>query len=176
VDMAPHNSSGIIGFLPDLSSLPSSPSHPTERWNALRSEANKPLLAQVYTALRTAAPSLPLWVRRRSLKASDPDWFGTWDKSDILPTFIFSDEPPTDGSPYDPFNPLPQARRASKQVLFTYIPDPATPPEENQANIFSWVLEGARRGNKTFPWDGAVLDLSALSTEKALAALQELKL
>ena len=162
---------------------PTPPVNPLERWSQVRFEANKALLTQVYTTLKAASPSLPLWLKSRSQGFAQNDWFGSWDKADILPTFVFSfpmdsfggeagDERP------NPYNPLPQARRTSQQVLFTTKFPEAQPTTAAFAASRWWTdtLAGQQLNQKAFPWDGAVLDLSTLPTDKALATLQEIKL
>lgn len=162
-----------IGFLRNLDNrVPDA----LDRWNAARYQANVALLTQVFTALKITAPTLPLWLKSRSEEPNQA-WFGSWDKPDSLPSFTMVYAPSTDGEPpLDPFDAIPQARHSSREMLFTrplarFSEEDKTP----LGDIWSFMLSFEQRNSKTFPWDGTVLDLTALPMEKALATLQEVK-
>ena len=167
---------------PADTSQPPTPPNPLECWNRVRFETNKALMSQVYSALKEVTPTLPLWLKSRSPEFAQSDWFGSWDKADALPTFVlvFPTTPLADEERLDPYNPLPQARRTSRQILFTQAPSERFEGDKTPLSTWwSWMLTSGtsgQRNQKTFPWDGAVLDLSALPVEKAIATLQEIKL
>ncbi|WP_395091527.1 hypothetical protein [Armatimonas sp.] len=174
----PMRNNRMVFRSPDGTPQPTPPPNPMERWNRVRFEANKALMSQVYSALKEVTPALPFWLKSRAQEFSQSDWFGSWDKADALPTFVlaFPTTPLVEEERPDPYNPLPQARRTSRQILFTRAAVRFEGDKTPLANWWSWTLTSGLYNQKTFPWDGVVLDLSALPIEKAIAALQEIKL
>ncbi len=157
---------------------------PTVRWSEVRFAANKALLSEVYTTLKTANPTLPLWIEGRQQEYGNllNSWYGSWDKAEPLPSYrtFHEREPGTDPTPLE--DDIGQARQYSKEILFANpYPDPLIQQRSPRVkeSLEAWwtiLLTGELRENNVYPWDGAVLDLRTLPIEEALKVLKATKL
>jgi hypothetical protein len=140
-----------------------------KKWNTFRYKVGATLLADVYAALHAATPDLPLSIAARPVPffSTGPlTWFGSWDAPDRLPY----PTPPGDGEPRASLSQ--QARSFSKRVLLSLpYPSPNAFTEQklttaDYARHLTPLLQKNSAG-----WDGVVLDLSGIPTERALVLL-----
>ncbi|MBB6048845.1 hypothetical protein [Armatimonas rosea] len=162
---------------------PASPPDPFTRWNALRFAANKALLTEVFSALKSANPRLTLWIEGRQESQLLNSWYGTWERPEPFPTYRvpgFGDS--GEEAPFEA-DDVKQARRFSKEVLFANsYPDPLLETMRSRRareSVTAWwteLLNGEVREKGVFPWDGAVLDLRTLPTDEALRVFKAIQL
>ncbi|WP_309708330.1 hypothetical protein [Armatimonas sp.] len=161
---------------------PAPSADPLIRWSEVRFAANKKLLSEVYATLKKTNPTLPLWIEGRQQEPNSlwNSWYGSWEKATPLPTYRQFPEPDTDSIVN--VDDIGQARRYSKQVLYANsYPDPLPQVRGLRAkeSLEAWwteLLSGEFREDKTFPWDGAVLDLRTLPIAEALKVFKATRL
>lgn len=132
------------------------------RWNRFRHARGARLLADLFAALRAAAPALPLLLAERSDGAHGAaDWYGSWDRADAL-----FQRAPGGGQA--------KAARATSRRIFLNVPVVAPYfgiKMPGSSADYGRTLRKRLGENTAAAWDGVVLDLSALPVEKALPLL-----
>jgi hypothetical protein len=133
---------------------------PLDAWDVVRADANARLMADLFEAVRTANPDLPLLVRsRESVAATQPGgvaWYGSWDRAEAVPA-----APAMWGQ-----QTLGQVARAQSRRVWLAGPLGAS------GDLGTFLAYSSGYLQDKAGWDGLVLDASEMAEEKVRALLE----
>lgn len=164
-----------LPFFPDDNAQPSG--YPTRtsdmepllpQWDAVRRNANKHFLHKVFTAVRSVSPNIPLLLRNVPVWPGQGEWWGSWDRPDVLPRSTSRSAP-------SPEAMAQTARSQSRRVLLHIGTHDSNVSRGAKGDIAD---QAPAHLLPTVPpyasgWDGFVLDLSTTSVDGALQLLKD---